>query len=334
MLPRLISWYRTQRVKTVTAPVTLQPLPKHVYPALNILFLSAIVAFISTFPYFAPENIFTITQSRLQTPNDVLFTRLSSLRDGQVLSENDNTLRPKIASLDSRLLYMTYGPDVVTHCIFCNSDEPLTYLYYALPAIFLPHLLHTLALGLATSTATAGKYTNKWRTTAAMTGIGIAICELYLFSTYEWKSNARAHRQEEYVHFYWRMCVFRGLTIAIVDLIFAGLIWLSSTNRMFVVPPSPAERMESALRMLENARGKLNAVGIMRNAVVRDGGLRRRTESYWKREGQVMGEVMDEREVVEGVRNALEGRIQVTKIEEEARRYADGITGFPEIPSA
>ena len=99
---------------------------------------------------------------------------------------------------------------------------------------------------------------------------------------------------------------------------------------MFVVPPSAAERMETAMRVLENARGKLNAVGIMRNAVVRDEGVRRKAEAYWKREGQVMGEVMDEREVVEGVRNALSGRVQVDRVEEEARKYAEGITTFHE----
>ena len=119
--------------------------------------------------------------------------------------------------------------------------------------------------------------------------------------------------------------------MALADVLVAGLLWLSSTNRMFVVPPSAAERMETAMRVLENARAKLHAVGIMRNVVARDEGLRRKAEAYWRREGQVMGEVMDEREVVEGVRNALSGRIQVAKVEEDARKYAEGITNFPDL---
>ena len=123
----------------------------------------------------------------------------------------------------------------------------------------------------------------------------------------------------------------RGIMIALADMLVAGLLWLSSTNRMFVIPPSAAERMETAMRMLENARAKLHAVGIMRNVVVRDEGLRRRAETYWRKEGQVMGEVMDEREVVEGVRNALSGRIQVARVEEEARKYAEGMTNFQEL---
>ena len=123
----------------------------------------------------------------------------------------------------------------------------------------------------------------------------------------------------------------RGIIIALADVLVAGLLWLSSTNRMFVVPPSAAERMETAMRVLESARAKLQAVGIMRNVVVRDEGLRRKTEAYWRKEGQVMGEVMDEREVVEGMRNALSGRIQVAKVEEDARKYAEGITSFQEL---
>lgn len=237
-------------------------------------------------------------------------------------------LRPKIASLDARLLYFTYGPDVLTNCPFCNSDEPSTYFYYALPSITLPHLLHTFALGLATSSAICGSYGKRWRNVVTLVGIGLAVVECYLFGSYEWKTNARAVRPEQYVHFFWRMRVFRGIMIALADALVAGLLWLSSTNRMFVIPPSPAERMETAMRLLESARAKLHAVGIMRNAVVRDEGLRRRAEAYWRKEGQVMGEVMDEREVVDGVRNALSGRIQVAKVEEEARRYAEGITTF------
>ena len=155
--------------------------------------------------------------------------------------------------------------------------------------------------------------------------------ELYLFGSYEWKANARALRPEQYVHFFWRMRTFRGTVIALSDALIAGLLYLSSTNRMFVVPPSAAERTETAMRVLENARGKMNAVGIMRNAVVRDEGLRRKAEAYWRREGVVMGEVMDEREVVEGVRSALSGRIQVGAVEEEARKYAEAITTFQEI---
>lgn len=122
--------------------------------------------------------------------------------------------------------------------------------------------------------------------------------------------------------------MFSGILIAGVDCVLALCLYLSSTNRFFVVPITTAERMETALKGLEQARGKLNALGIIRNAAVRDEGLRRKTEGYWIREGEVMGKIMDEREVVEGVRSALSGRVQVATVEAEARRYAEGITNW------
>ena len=56
--------------------------------------------------------------------------------------------------------------------------------------------------------------------------------------------------------------------------------------------------------------------------------LRKNAESYWKKEGDIVREVMDEREVVDGIRSALEsGRVNVSRIEEEARFFADGLIG-------
>ena len=160
-------------------------------------------------------------------------------------------------------------------------------------------------------------------------GVIAASLEIFLYGSYEWKKNARALRPDEYVLFYWNMRIARGVTILVCDLILAAALYLSSTNRMFVTPPTVAERTESALRTLEQARGKTYALGIIRNAVVRDEGLRRRGEAYWIKEGKIMGEIMDEREVVEGVRSALTSRVQVGKIEEEARKFADGLIPLP-----
>lgn len=161
-----------------------------------------------------------------------------------------------------------------------------------------------------------------------MSGAAVGLAECYLVGTYDFKANARVIRPEDLDHFYWRMRLFRGVTICILDAALSGLIWGASTNRIFAVPPSAAERTETAIKGLENVRGRLAAVGIVRNAVVRDEGLRGRGEAYWRREKQVMSEVMDEREVVEGIRNAMSGRMDVAKIEEDAKRYVDGIFGL------
>ena len=117
----------------------------------------------------------------------------------------------------------------------------------------------------------------------------------------------------------------RALTISVFDILFAGLLYLSSTNRLFGQSISNAERVENVLKTMEQTRGKLSALGIVKNVVVRDEGLGGKGKEYWKREKVVMGEVMDEREVVEGVRDALEKRVNVQNVEEEARKWAEGI---------
>ncbi|KAL9613968.1 MAG: hypothetical protein Q9167_001517 [Letrouitia subvulpina] len=333
-LPQLISYYRSYRTKSVSAPAPKRrPVPHRVYSSLNLLFCSCLLALVSTFPIFAPENIFIASSSRLQTPNDVLFSRLGQNRPQGTLMPEDEMLKPRLASIDGRCLYLTYGPNVLTHCPFCRSDEPLTYLYYALPMILLPHLLHLFALGAATSSAVAGKDVSRWRTLAVVFGAGLAVTDCYMTASYDWKANSRALRAEDLDHFFWRMRVYRGLAIAVEDALFAGLIWASSTNRAFVVPPTPSERTEMALQKLEGVRGRLGAIGVVRNVVVRDEVFRRKDDAYWRRDGQVMSEVMDEREVAEGVRNALgSGRINVTMVEEEAKTYSEGIIASPKNP--
>lgn len=164
-----------------------------------------------------------------------------------------------------------------------------------------------------------------------MSGVAVGLAECYLVGTYDFKMNARVIRPEDLDHFYWRMRTFRGIAICILDVGFAWLLWAASTNRIFAVPPSAAERTETAIRGLESVRSRLAAIGILRNAIVRDEGLRNKAEAYWRREKQVMSEVMDEREVVDGIRNAMSGRINVTKVEEDASRYADGILGWQDV---
>ena len=198
-----------------------------------------------------------------------------------------------------------------------------------MPSILFPYVLNLFAIGLATSSAISGKEGGRWRTLGALAGSVIAVADVYLFYVHDWKANGRVLYAEQLVPFYWRMRVARGIVIALVDAGIAGLLWGSSTNRIFVVPVSSAERLETVTRVMESTRGKLGAVGIVRNVMVRNEGLRKKGEVYWQKEREFMGEVMDEREVVEGVKSALgSGRVSVQRIEDEARRYAESIIGY------
>jgi len=119
------------------------------------------------------------------------------------------------------------------------------------------------------------------------------------------------------------MRVYRGIAIAALDGLLGWVLYLSSTNRAFLNPPSTAERVEAATRILDSARSKVSAVGVIKNTVNRDTDLRNKNQEYWVHEGRLMGDLMEEREVVVGINNALENRINMQSIEADAAAYAD-----------
>lgn len=326
LLPKALAYYRSIRASPTVQGVSVRPVPPNVSRALAILFVTALVFFFKTLPYYSPENIFSLTQSRIQIPTDVLFTRLAALRPTG-LTTGDETLRGRLNSLESRLLFFQYGPEVIRDCTFCTSEDPKSYLYYALPAILAPHLFNLCVLALVTSGLFTGKEGSEWRTTATIAAAGIALGEIYMVSTYAYQDNARATRPEDLNYFHWRMRVYRCMAIAAVDGIIGWLLYLSSTNRAFVKPPTTAERLESTTRVIEGMRSKLTAMGILRNTVSRDEDLRSRSQAYWLHEGRLMGELMEEREVVEGVNNALESRINMAAISADAENYAENVVG-------
>lgn len=272
-----------------------------------------------------PENLFAITDSRLQIPTDVLFTRLARLRQPGNLTPRDQILRSNINSLESRLLYFQFGPDVIADCQFCNSDNPNDYLYYALPAVLAPHLFNLCVLALVTSGLFTGKEGALWRTTATLAAIAVAIIDVYFVASYKYQDNSRATRLEDIDGFYWRMRIYRCLAIAALDGFLGWVLYLSSTNRAFLDPPSPAERVESATRNLDKVRNKMSTVGVLRNTINRDEDLRSRSQVYWVHEGRLMGEAMEEREVVEGVNDALTSRINMATITQDAENYARSV---------
>jgi hypothetical protein len=234
-------------------------------------------------------------------------------------------LRSNINSLESRLLYFQFGPDVIADCQFCNSDNPNDYLYYALPAVLAPHLFNLCVLALVTSGLFTGKEGALWRTTATLAAIAVAIIDVYFVASYKYQDNSRATRLEDIDGFYWRMRIYRCLAIAALDGFLGWVLYLSSTNRAFLDPPSPAERVESATRNLDKVRNKMSTVGVLRNTINRDEDLRSRSQVYWVHEGRLMGEAMEEREVVEGVNDALTSRINMATITQDAENYARSV---------
>ncbi|KAM3072459.1 hypothetical protein ACMFMG_009260 [Clarireedia jacksonii] len=326
LLPKALSYYRRARAAPSIHGIPVRPVPAPVSRSLTILFLVALIFLLKTLPTFLPPNLFSLTSSRLQIPTDVLFNRLSTLYPGD-LSPVDDVLRQKFTSLESRLLYLQFGPDVLVHCTFCSPEDPTSYFYYAIPALLTPHLFNLCVLALVTSGLFTGREGAIWRTTATTSAVGMALLDIYLTSSYAYQANSRATRLEELDFFHWKMIVYRYIGLSLLDGIIGWLLYLSSTNRAFLTPPTTAERIERTTKLLEQARGKLGAVGLVRNTVVRDKELRAVVEDYWVREGNVTREVMEDRAVVDGVRNALENRVDLVAVQREAESFAEAVVG-------
>ncbi|KAI5928008.1 hypothetical protein F4810DRAFT_646395 [Camillea tinctor] len=329
LLPKAISYYRSIRSAPQHPGLGVRPLPALAFRGISILATTAVVFLIASLPVFAPENVFARTQSRLQIPTDVLFTRLSALRP---LSSDgvDGALRAKFVNLESRLLYLQFGPSVLADCPFCASDEPRSYLYYALPSLLGPHLVNLGALSLATSLPVSGPDGARWRSLAAIAAALGAVLDVYVTSAYNYQLNARAARLGELDMFFWSSRAWRGVLLASLDVVVAGLVYLSSTRRAFARPPSPASRVEAATRQLLANKSRLNAVGIVKNTAIRDEELRGRAQAYWQHEGRLMREVMEERDVLEGVNDALQNRINIQDITHDADVYATNV--LPPVP--
>ncbi|KAI4860799.1 hypothetical protein F4820DRAFT_435698 [Hypoxylon rubiginosum] len=320
LLPKAISYYRSIRAAPRAAGVAVRPIPPQAFRALVVLAATALIFFLrAAVPQFAPENVFARTQSRLQIPTDVLFNRLSSLR---APAAADQALRAKFVNLESRLLYLQFGPGVLAECPFCSSEDPRSYFYYALPALLVPHLANLVTVSLATSDLVAGPHGPKWRATAAVTCGLAAALDVYLASSYNYQANARATRLADVDMFFWAARRYRYLGLAALDSLLAFLLYLSSTNRAFAAPPSAAARVAAVTRQLQAAKSRLNAVGIVKNTATRDEDLRARVQAYWLHEGRLMREVMEEREVVEGVNDALQNRVNIQDITRDADDYA------------
>ncbi|KAI9901341.1 hypothetical protein N3K66_003158 [Trichothecium roseum] len=325
LLPKAISYYRSIRQSSRTAGLRIRPIPPSAVAAILLLSTLAASHVLRTLPWLTPENVFSLTQSRLQVPVDVLFNRAAAFRPSGALTPADHALRARFVNLESRLLYLQFGGDVVASCPFCVADEPKSYFYYALPAILWPHIANAVAVAVVTSPAFTGRHGAQWRAVATIAAAVLAALELYLVGSYNYMANSRALRLPELDMFFWSMRAYRFVALALLDAGLAWLLYLSSTHRAFAQPPSTAERVEGVTRGLATVKSRLNALGIVRNTALRDEDLRTRNHAYWGHEVRLMGEVMEDREVIDGVNDALSNRIKIQEITNDAEQYSQTV---------
>ncbi|KAF8475637.1 hypothetical protein BDZ91DRAFT_187872 [Kalaharituber pfeilii] len=311
----MVSWSTAQSLILFFGPI--------LYHLLNLLFLSSFIALLSTLPLFHPENIIRKTSSRLlQTSTDVVFNRLHSLRPP---IPTDDLLRKRLTSKDGRLLYALYGPGPLTSCTWCRVDHPETFLYYSLPRILMPHLLHVILLGIVTSSA-FGASLNKpariWRTQATLAGIALAIAETWYIATYNHRDNILSRTTSDAVFPHWNLYVYRGLAIASVDGLLGYAIYLTGTGRWGnLIEDLPDEKLEEVSSMLEKSMGVINSATCMKHAAMRDPQLRAQAVRFWEIEALTGKELMEDEDVRAAIRK-LESRSDWVKTKGDAKKRA------------
>lgn len=359
LLPRLINAYRGLRVSIASSPPP-RPLPVTAARALNVLFASTVLSLILSLPFnpHAPEpNIFSQTRSRINTPTDVIFHRLSRLRPNNLLTDADVLLREKLTSLGARKVYLTFGPDALISCQYCSFDNLNTYLLYYLPFhVLLPHLVHLLILAVATSAPISGPECARWRTKVTLAGVVLAALDIWIVSTHDpiqAASPAVRAGQAPPPGLYHTFALLRPLAFTICDAMWAVVIWLSATNRFFFKPPSPVDQLDqavsAALKLLTGANSKLHATSVARNAVVRDKALKARDDVYWQTiaatenpnrsaEGEpvmdrgekasVVNNIWEEEEVARAISRAMAGQggVDLAQLGMNANEFVRGVT--------
>jgi hypothetical protein len=322
LLPRLADWFNTARATSRSVPI--RPTPLRVQNALNVLFVAAIACLALSLSRFAPENIFLATQSHIRTETSVLFARLRHLRP---LSEDDLVLRSKFeVNGRNKLYYLAYGPETLLNCAWCvtaNGNDNSNYYIYTLPKIIMPHIVQLAVLGLATSSL-VGTEGSRFRTHATMLGLATLIGEIWYMGTYDITANKRAKFLQDIDSVYWRIRFLRYIMFAVQDIVMAFVLWATSTNRWLAKPISIAERLEMATRVSEETLNRMRGLGLIINSVNRDPALRGVKEDYWRTEGQVMSETIQEEAVLEQINTAI-SKMDFNSLEGRVGEVADGI---------
>lgn len=321
-----IGWYRSAQAQTRSQHKPVVPLSSRPLFAITLLAVAAALFALYATPPFSPENIFTLSNSQPTTSPGLLFSRLKQLR-GETL--RDSIILEKFESKASRLLYYKYGPAVLADCPFCNSQDPNTYLLYAAPSVAVVHLVNAILIGIATSDSVTGKAGNQWRSLATYAAVALTAVDGYMLAHWDHVArNEKARVLGEVFFFFWSARIYRLLSLAALDLALAGALYLSSTNRMFVVAPTVSERIDLATAALGQVNMRVRSANVLKNTVARDGELRAIDASYWAHEGMVMQEAMESEEVVNSMKDAVENRrLNLEAMDQAAEQFSQQVIG-------
>ncbi|EEH33334.2 hypothetical protein PAAG_04384 [Paracoccidioides lutzii Pb01] len=278
-----------------------RPVPHTAARALNLLFLTTTLFLLLSLPTssglnpFPPaENIFTLTSSRLNTPTEILFSRLARQRPNNTLSQTDTILKRKNSPPPTlpENLYLRFGPRKPSQtCPFLHppiTNQAISSTTLPTKNLPCPHLLHSSLPGFITSDPLTGPSASRWRAKFTLSGLSLLLLETLLVTIYNPTSSTNTTNTNPQIvppSFHTRLTTARYLSFTLTNALYALIIYLSSTHRFFYIPPTPSEIAEKLVAnvsaTLAGATAKMHALSVVRNATVRDRALKGRDDAYW-----------------------------------------------------
>lgn len=275
------------------------------------------------------------------------------------MTETSTTSRIYADMNSSRTVYLAYGASTLLDCPFCHSDQPLTYTIYSLPTtVFLPHLLHLVIIGLATSATLTSPISATSRTSLLIPALIFLALDGWFNVAATFIPPITVPGQTSPSSLFVYMRRFRPISISCLDVLFALYLWTTSTGRFVFFPflsdPNAADnagvetlqaQTQELIRnsgvALQTVQAKLRAYTIARNTVNRDQNLKAAEDRYWRevvsREaemdiagGGIAGnndEIYQDEEVQAAIARVYgQGGVDVPRAKKEASAFVDGVT--------
>lgn len=111
-----------------------------------------------------------------------------------------------------------------------------------------------------------------------------------------------------------------------MDGLLGYVVWLQATGRAFLAATPMSERLAEHEQELQGILVRTRGLGVLRNGMMRDAGLRRKVDDYWVKEGEIMRHTMEDPKVLEAQRLAL-SRVGVDQYGRGAEKVIDTILG-------
>lgn len=302
LIPKLYTWLRTahaQHQQKRLVPLTLAN-----WAVISLLLVGSLVQVLVVLPGLWPQqNVFGVTGSRLQTPVEVIESRLKQLYGASYERApysvetgagalDYGLLVSRLSSSTGKALYTVYGTDVYAGCEWCRTDRPSLFFVYALPSIVLPHLGNLLLLLLATTTVSTAS-SRQWHGYVLWVSLGLMLFDVY--TVYTAPNNLHrvmtAYHLDSVPWVFLAQHKFRTYSFALLDAALAAATFLSASGRFFVVDEATTQRAARVILQLEHALARLRAAIVLHsNVVAKDQTLR---DSYME-----WGEVCETREAL------------------------------------